>query len=241
MFKSKKIEDQIGKIIKKINIKDICEFEDLIESKALSTIIVKDDKVSFSIDIGILKIDSKTANKLTIKVTEELQNKFNHKINIILTSDTPKGVQENPIEENVKKSVVKGVKNIIIVASGKGGVGKSTVAANLAISLKRIGHSVGLADADIYGPSITYLMNLQGKPESESNLMIPINSYGIDCISVGSIVDASKATVWRGPMVTKVLTQLISGTKWNDIDYLIIDLPPGTGDVHLSLIQQFKP
>ncbi|MFT6106517.1 MAG: ATP-binding protein involved in chromosome partitioning [Rickettsiales bacterium] len=253
MFGTKKTDDKILKIINKININDICEFEDLTQSKSISQIIVKDDKISFSIDIGILKIDSLTANNLTKKITAELQKKFNQKINIILTKDKAKNIQEKPTEnledqapleskkEEVKKSVVPGVKNIIVVASGKGGVGKSTVAANLAISLKKIGYKIGLADADIYGPSITYLMNLQGKPESENKLMIPINSYGIDCISVGSIVDASKATVWRGPVVTKVLTQLISGTKWNDIDYLIIDLPPGTGDVHLSLIQQFKP
>ncbi len=233
------MQEKILKAIIEININDVCQFQNLVESKALSEIIIKADKISFAIDIGILGIDSKAAQILVEKIQKQLKNISNLPINIILTKSQaepnfkPKNIAEH--------SVVKGVKKIIAVASGKGGVGKSTVAANLAISLKRIGYKVGLVDADIYGPSITYLMNLKGKPESEGNLMIPISSYGIDCISVGSLVEASKATVWRGPMVTKVLTQLIAGTKWQDIDYLIIDLPPGTGDVHLSLIQQFKP
>jgi ATP-binding protein involved in chromosome partitioning len=233
------MQEKILREIAQINISDICKFQNLVESKALSEIIIKADKISFAIDIGILGIDSKTAQILEEKIRKQLKNVGEFPVHIILTKSQaepdfkPKKVAEH--------SVVKGVKKIIAVGSGKGGVGKSTVAANLAISLKRIGYKVGLADADIYGPSITYLMNLQGKPESENNLMIPISSYGIDCISVGSLVEAGKATVWRGPMVTKVLTQLIAGTKWIDIDYLIIDLPPGTGDVHLSLIQQFKP
>lgn len=233
------MQEKILSSISKINIKDICQFENLVESKALSEIIVKADKISFAIDIGILGIDSKVAGNLVEKIQQQLKNISDLQVNIILTkSQVEPEIKPKQVAEH---SVVKGVKKIIAVASGKGGVGKSTVAVNLAISLKRIGYKVGLADADIYGPSIAYLMNLKGKPESEGNLMIPLNSYGIDCISVGSLVEASKASVWRGPMVTKVLTQLIAGTKWNDIDYLIIDLPPGTGDVHLSLIQQFKP
>jgi len=233
------MQEIILNLLKKIQTKDICQFQNLIESKALSEIIVKADKISFAIDIGMLGIDSKTAQSLVDKIQSELKNISDLPVNIILTKSQ---AEPRPKAQEIQEhSVVKGVKKIIAVASGKGGVGKSTVAANLAISLKRIGYKVGLADADIYGPSVAYLMNLQGKPESEGNLMIPIQSYGVDCISVGSLIEATKAAIWRGPMVTKVLTQLISGTKWVDIDYLIIDLPPGTGDVHLSLVQQFKP
>ncbi|MFT5703709.1 MAG: Mrp family chromosome partitioning ATPase [Rickettsiales bacterium] len=246
------MEEKVLNLIKEINIKKFCNFSNLDESKSLSKIIVKDNKISFSIDIGVLGVDSKIGHDLVKKIEDKLRKIKDFKVIIILTKGRGEEPEVNPPKNNskdnqeeaqkiIKESSVKGVKNIIAVASGKGGVGKSTVAANLAISLKRIGYKVGLADADIYGPSITYLMNLQGKPESEANLMIPIKSYGVDCISVGSLVDASKAGVWRGPMVTKVLTQLVAGTKWEDIDYLIIDLPPGTGDVHLSLIQQFKP
>ncbi|MCE3255079.1 MAG: antiporter inner rane protein [Rickettsiaceae bacterium] len=231
------MQEKILNLIKEVDIIDICQFHNLADAKALSEIVVKDNKISFAVDIGVLKIDSKTGEILAKKIKEKLKTLGDFQVNIILTSSQP----EQQSKPQIKTTSVKGVKNIIAVASGKGGVGKSTVAANLAISLKRIGFKTALVDADIYGPSIAYLMNLKGKPESEGGLMIPINSYGIDCISVGSLVESEKATVWRGPMVTKVLTQLISGTKWNDIDYMIIDLPPGTGDVHLSLIQQFRP
>ncbi len=233
------MQKKILNLIQQINIADICQFQNLVESKALSEIIVKADKISFVIDIGILGVDSKIAQILVEEIQDKLKNISDLPVNIILTKSQAE--PQSKSKEIVEHSIVKGVKKIIAVASGKGGVGKSTVAANLAISLKRIGYKVGLVDADIYGPSITYLMNLEGKPKSEGNLMIPIQSYGVDCMSVGSLVDANKAAVWRGPMVTKVLTQLITGTKWDNIDYLIIDLPPGTGDVHLSLVQQFKP
>ena len=155
-------------------------------------------------------------------------------------------VVNNSSEKSAEKPAIApvvGVKNIIAIASGKGGVGKSTVAVNLALSLKRIGFNVGLVDGDVYGPSIPHMMNLQSKPEIENNLMIPIKSYGISCISVGSLIDKDQALVWRGPMISKTLYQLIRGVNWfyekKEIDYLIIDMPPGTGDVHLSLAQQY--
>ena len=233
------MQEKIQNIINNININNICPFKNLIDAKALSKIIIKNNTINFAIDIGILKINNHTAQILTKKITNELNKITNHSINIILTQN--QSTSQPPSPDNNTQNIVKGVKNIIVIASGKGGVGKSTVSVNLAISLKRLGYKIGLVDADIYGPSITHLMNLKGKPKTKNNLMIPIHSYGIDCISVGSLVEANKAAVWRGPMITKVLTQLISGSKWNDIDYLIIDLPPGTGDVHLSLIQQFKP
>lgn len=231
------MKEKVLNIINSIN-------KDLVSSESLSPIIIKDNKISFAIDVGILNIDPKEADELSKKIKEEIAKISDDKVNIIFTKTRGEEVCVRPSKQEdkpQKQSSVKGVKNVIVIASGKGGVGKSTVAVNLAISLKRIGYKIGIVDADIYGPSITYLMNLKGKPDSENGLMIPINNYGIDAISVGSIVDSSKASVWRGPMITKVLTQLISGTKWEDIDYLIVDLPPGTGDVHLSLIQQFKP
>jgi ATP-binding protein involved in chromosome partitioning len=138
---------------------------------------------------------------------------------------------------------VKGVRKIIIVASGKGGVGKSTIAANLAIALQLAGKNVGLLDADIYGPSIPQIFSLEQKPILEDNLMLPHEKYGLQLMSVGFLVDKKNATIWRGPMTTKILYQLLRMTKWGnsqgELDYLIIDTPPGTGDVHLSLAENY--
>ncbi len=138
---------------------------------------------------------------------------------------------------------VVGVKKIIAVASAKGGVGKSTVACNLAVALKQTGLEVALVDADIYGPSIPYLMNLSGKPEMRDNLFLPMISHKIKCISIGSLTDEKQAGVWRGPMVTKILYQLIRSVNWRfdkkDVDVMIIDMPPGTGDVYLSIAEKF--
>lgn len=138
--------------------------------------------------------------------------------------------------------MLKGVKNIIAVASGKGGVGKSTVAANLAVSLAKTGAKVGLLDADIYGPSVPLMFDLEnahpaGKEVDGKTKIIPIEKYGIKVLSIGFFVDPSQALIWRGPMATKALNQLINDTEWGELDYFIVDLPPGTGDIHLTLVQ----
>jgi ATP-binding protein involved in chromosome partitioning len=135
-----------------------------------------------------------------------------------------------------------GVKNIIAVASGKGGVGKSTVAANLAVALAKKGSRVGLVDADIYGPSIPMMFGIEDEKlyVNEVNgktFMLPIEKYGVKLLSIGLMVDPEKAIVWRGPMASKALTQLFSDAEWGELDYMFIDLPPGTGDIHLTLVQ----
>jgi len=131
------------------------------------------------------------------------------------------------------------IKNMIAVASGKGGVGKSTTAVNLALALAAEGASVGILDADIYGPSIPTMLGLSGLPESEDKkTMMPKVAYGIQTMSIGYLVPEDQAMIWRGPMVTNALQQLLRDTNWKDIDYLIIDLPPGTGDIQLTLAQQ---
>ncbi len=139
--------------------------------------------------------------------------------------------------------VLKGVKNIIAVASGKGGVGKSSVAANLALSLSAEGAKTGLLDADIYGPSIPTLFNIHEAPEMREvngkNLMIPIEKDGIRLLSIGFMMQANQAVVWRGPMISSAIRQFMNDVEWGALDYLIIDLPPGTGDIHLTLAQQF--
>jgi ATP-binding protein involved in chromosome partitioning len=141
-----------------------------------------------------------------------------------------------------KEEMLTGVKNIIAVASGKGGVGKSTVAVNLAIALSKLGSKVGLVDADIYGPSIPVMFALEDvKPEiREINgvpKMIPVEKYGIKILSIGFFVDPDQALVWRGPMASSALTQLFKDSNWGELDYLVIDMPPGTGDIHLTMVQ----
>jgi ATP-binding protein involved in chromosome partitioning len=135
--------------------------------------------------------------------------------------------------------VLPNVKNIIAVASGKGGVGKSTVAANLALALAAEGARVGMLDADIYGPSQPTMLGISGKPESvDGKTLEPMENHGLQASSIGFLIDADQPMVWRGPMVTQALQQLLAQTNWKDLDYLVVDMPPGTGDIQLTLAQQ---
>lgn len=134
---------------------------------------------------------------------------------------------------------LEGVKNIIAVASGKGGVGKSTCAVNIALALSREGARVGILDADIYGPSLPTLLGLAGaRPESDGKLMDPLEAHGLKAMSIGFLVSPEQAMAWRGPMVTSALNQLLLQTRWGELDYLIVDMPPGTGDIQLTLAQR---
>jgi ATP-binding protein involved in chromosome partitioning len=141
------------------------------------------------------------------------------------------------VQQGVK--LIPGVKNIIAVASGKGGVGKSTTAVNLALALAAEGARVGLLDADIYGPSQPQMLGISGRPESlDGKRLEPMTAYGVQAMSVGFLIDPETPMIWRGPMVTQALSQLLGDTNWQDVDYLVVDLPPGTGDIQLSLAQQ---
>lgn len=158
-----------------------------------------------------------------------------YKVEINLTSEK----REVPAD-NLRQ--LEKVKHIIAVASGKGGVGKSTVAANLAIALAKKGKKTALVDADIYGPSIPTMFALenvqpQGVQQGEQTLLLPVEKYGIKIISIGFFVDPDKGLLWRGPMASNALKQLFTETKWDEIDYMVVDLPPGTGDIHLTIVQ----
>ncbi len=133
--------------------------------------------------------------------------------------------------------LIPGVRNILPVASGKGGVGKSTVSANLAVALRQMGATVGLLDADVYGPSIPRILGVQKPPRLDGQRMIPAEQHGIKVISMGFFAQGSEATIWRGPMLHKMMEQFLGGVEWGELDYLVIDLPPGTGDIQLSLCQ----
>jgi ATP-binding protein involved in chromosome partitioning len=145
------------------------------------------------------------------------------------------------VAHSVQKSLkpIDNVKNIIAVASGKGGVGKSTTAVNLALALSAEGAKVGLLDADIYGPSQPRMLGITGKPESiDGNTLEPMHSYHLQAMSIGFLIDEETPMIWRGPMVTQALEQLLKDTNWSDLDYLVVDLPPGTGDTQLTLAQK---
>ena len=157
-------------------------------------------------------------------------------INIALTSEK----QESSSKKSQSRFQIDS-KDIIAVASGKGGVGKSTFAVNLAVAMSELGKKVGILDADIYGPSVPRMMGISGKPEiSQNKKLIPLERYGIKCMSIGFLVSEETPTIWRGPMIMKALDQMFNGVEWGQLDYLIIDLPPGTGDAQITLAQNSK-
>ena len=145
-------------------------------------------------------------------------------------------VAAHAVQENVEP--LPGIRNIIAVASGKGGVGKSTVAVNLALALSRDGARVGVLDADIYGPSMPRMLGVSGRPDTEDQTIVPKRAHGLAVMSIGFLVEEDTPMIWRGPMVTSALQQLLGETAWGDLDYLVIDLPPGTGDIQLTLAQK---
>lgn len=179
--------------------------------------------------------------KLEAAMKQAFASEFGEDINLKLkiVSPEPSEIQQSQI----KGKQIPGIQNIIAIASGKGGVGKSTVSANMAVTLAKMGFKVGLLDADIYYPSVPTMFDTEGeKPISVEvdgrNLMKPIENYGVKMLSIGYFSGANQAVVWRGPMASKALNQMIRDAAWGELDFLLIDLPPGTGDIHLSIIQE---
>jgi len=206
--------------------------KDFVSTKALKNLQIKDSDVSFDVVLGYpAKSQIPALRKDLIAAAKTVAGVSNVSVNIssvIAAHAAQRGVQLLPQ-----------VKNIIAVASGKGGVGKSTTAVNLALALAAEGASVGLLDADIYGPSQPMMMGIEGRPESEDGkTMDPLENYGVQVMSIGFLVDQDEAMIWRGPMATQALEQLLRQTNWRDLDYLIVDMPPGTGDIQLTLSQR---
>ncbi|MES2503207.1 MAG: iron-sulfur cluster carrier protein ApbC [Pseudomonadota bacterium] len=206
--------------------------KDFITSKSAKNIQINADKVSLDIVLGYpAKSVMADVQALVVEHLKSLTGVSEVSVNIgsrIVAHKVQQGVNLMP-----------NVKNIIAVASGKGGVGKSTTSVNLALALAAEGATVGLLDADIYGPSQPQMLGISGRPEStDGKSMQPMLAHGIQAMSIGFLVDIDTPMVWRGPMVTGALEQLLRDTKWNDLDYLVIDLPPGTGDIQLTLAQK---
>ena len=198
-------------------------------------IVLKDGHANIALNINP-KEESKY-NNLSLSLNEALKNIDGLlSINIVLTAE-----KKPNIEKNEKRRFQINAKNIIAIASGKGGVGKSTFAVNTAVALQKLGHNIGILDADIYGPSIPRMMNISEKPKTnENNKLVPIEKYGIKCMSIGFLIGEDTPTIWRGPMIMKALEQMFNGVEWGNLDYLIIDLPPGTGDAQITLAQSSK-
>lgn len=172
---------------------------------------------------------------------DKLKEKINSELKKASLPFTEINIETKVTTRAVQRGVptLDNVKNIIAIASGKGGVGKSTTTTNLACAITREGGKVGILDADIYGPSQTKMLGTTGKPDSlDGKKMEPLVKYGIQCISIGNLINEDTPMIWRGPMATGALEQLLNETNWKDIDYLIVDLPPGTGDIHLTLCQK---
>ncbi|RSZ47167.1 MULTISPECIES: iron-sulfur cluster carrier protein ApbC [unclassified Variovorax] len=201
-------------------------------TRSLKNLQVSEGDVSFDLELGYpAKSQHAAIRKALVAAAKAVPGVENVSVNIVtkvISHAVQRGVQLMP-----------NVKNIIAVASGKGGVGKSTTAANLALALASEGATVGLLDADIYGPSQPMMMGIEGRPDSaDGKTMEPMERHGVQVMSIGFLVDQDQAMIWRGPMATQALEQLLRQTNWKDLDYLIVDMPPGTGDIQLTLSQR---
>ena len=229
-------KESVVKVLKKINSpgSDI----DLITSESVTNIQIFGNQID--IDIKISNPTLQARKNLELEVVKAIHSKIltelKVKINFSVDSSKIKASQV------IKGKPIPGIDSIIAIASGKGGVGKSTVTANIAVTLSKMGFKVGILDADIYGPSMPIMFDIEGekplaKEVNGKSKMQPIESYGVKILSIGFFTKPDQAVIWRGPMASKALNQLIFESAWGDLDFLLIDLPPGTGDIHLSIIQ----
>ncbi|MEP7182538.1 MAG: iron-sulfur cluster carrier protein ApbC [Betaproteobacteria bacterium] len=205
---------------------------DFVAGKAVKKIVITGADIAVDLQLGYpAKSQHESLQKLVTQTLAAMPGAGRITVNV-----TQK-ITSHAVQRGVK--LVPGVKNIIAVASGKGGVGKSTTAVNLALALAAEGAKVGVLDADIYGPSQPTMLGIAGRPESKDGKTLePLEAYGLQAMSIGFLIDVDTPMVWRGPMVTQALEQLLKDTNWRDLDYLVVDMPPGTGDIQLTLSQK---
>lgn len=212
------------------------EGKNLMESGAVKNIVVFEDEVV--IDLILSNPSLQARKKVEVEILKCIHKEVHPKakIKINVTVEAP------PKAESIKGNPIPGIDNIIAISSGKGGVGKSTVTSNIAVTLAQMGFNVGILDADIYGPSIPTMLDMEGARPLSINVdgaskMEPIENYGVKVLSIGFFTQPNQAVIWRGPMAAKALNQMIFDAAWGKLDFLLIDLPPGTGDIHLSIVQ----
>jgi ATP-binding protein involved in chromosome partitioning len=210
----------------------------MVESGAVNNIQVFGDEVVVDIKINnpSLQARKKTEVEILKAIHREVYEKA--KITVNIKVDAP----VNPKTNEIKGKPIPGIQNIIAVASGKGGVGKSTITANLAVTLAKMGFKVGLLDADIYGPSMPIMFDVATEKPLATNIdgnskMLPVENFGVKLLSIGFFTQPNQAVIWRGPMASKALNQMIFDAHWEELDFMLVDLPPGTGDIHLSIMQ----
>ncbi|WP_158839486.1 Mrp/NBP35 family ATP-binding protein [Polaribacter sp. L3A8] len=215
------------------------EGKSLIENNNVTNVVTFGNEVEVDVTISNPTLQAK--KKIETEITKAIQTNVSEEITVKVNVKVEKPV-EKAKPNQIKGKAIPNIKNIIAIASGKGGVGKSTITANTAISLAKMGFNVGILDADVYGPSQHIMFDVEkAKPLSVKidgrSKMKPVENYGVKLLSLGFFTDPGQAVIWRGPMASKALNQLIFDADWGELDFLLIDLPPGTGDVHLSIVQ----
>ncbi len=218
------------------------EGKSLVESNSVTNVVTFGDEVIIDVTISNPTLQAK--KKVEVEIMKVIHEKVHQKIDVKVNVkvNAPDTATKSATNNAIKAKKIEGIQNILAIASGKGGVGKSTVTANLAVTLAKMGFKVGILDADVYGPSIPIMFDVADAKPTARNVngrskMVPVESYGVKLLSLGFFTQPNQAVIWRGAMASKALNQMIFDADWGELDFLLIDLPPGTGDIHLSIVQ----
>ena len=220
-------------------IRDPASGRGLVESGIVQGLVIRDGKAGFMLEVAPGQARAYEPVRARAEAAVKAMRGIAAVTAVLTAHDGPPPAAPRPEPQRAAPQGIPGIKHIIAVASGKGGVGKSTVAVNLALALAALGKRVGLMDADIYGPSVPHLLKLHDKPRVLADKRLePMSAYGLKAMSIGLLIAPASAAVWRGPVATGALNQLLTQVAWDDLDILLIDMPPGTGDIHISLTQR---